>query len=94
VSLLRQQDALQDQGHCHEDQGKMNYRAVITADDGALYRRLIQDGDSGDRSKVKITGTKLGVRITITAKDVTALRASANGIMRLLAVDEKMRENG
>ena len=54
-----------------------------------LYNILSDQADKKDRSEIKIAKKKEKITFTINAKDATALRASANTIIKTLQVIEK-----
>ena len=72
----------------------MNYSSIITIkkDIDNIYDCLIQEKNTKtDRSSIKIIKHKNELSIEISAKDLTALRATQNSILKLLVVYEKIR---
>ncbi len=71
----------------------MNYHADIQVKvtKPALMKSLTPEFKEGrhDRSSVRIAKTKGGIKLSVSAKDSTALRASLNTITQLLSVYEK-----
>ncbi len=70
----------------------MKYVATIEVDKDAskLYDCLKLEDDKRDRSTVKINQEGEKLIINIEAKDATALRASFDGIIKLIITFEKM----
>jgi tRNA threonylcarbamoyladenosine modification (KEOPS) complex Pcc1 subunit len=62
------------------------FKATIEIDDTDLFKVLAAEDDlEKDRSIAKIDGKK----ITITAKDVIAFKATVNGIIKIIEAYEK-----
>ncbi len=71
----------------------MNITAVLTIEDteGSLARAFTPELShmQGKRSSVSMTHAKKQLQFTITASDTTAMRATLNGITKLMTVYEK-----
>ena len=71
----------------------MNITAVLTIDDshGLLARAFTPELSQmqAKRSSVSMTHAKKQLQFTITASDATAMRATLNGITKLITVYEK-----
>jgi tRNA threonylcarbamoyladenosine modification (KEOPS) complex Pcc1 subunit len=73
----------------------MNFTSEINAfnDINKLFDCLrVEKFIKTDRSSVKILKDETKLSIRILAKDITALRAAQNSIMKLLIVFEKMKK--
>ena len=72
----------------------MKYKIEISAegDSEILYNCFLSEASDKDRASIKITREKNSVRFKIEAKDATALKASANSIIKLLEVHEKLKD--
>jgi len=73
----------------------MNYTVQIIIDDDSkkLYECLSSDQKTKNRrSEIVIKKLNEKVKITISAKDAVALRASVGGVTSLLAVYEKTKK--
>ncbi len=70
----------------------MKYKATITASGNQelIFKAFSVEKQKTERSQLKITKIKEGVLFEITADDAVALRATINGITRLLTVAEKL----
>ncbi|EET89703.1 MAG: hypothetical protein LVQ97_02090 [Candidatus Micrarchaeales archaeon] len=60
----------------------------INKQKGITYKKIIGIGKSYKRSKIKMSENKNCVYVYIDAKDITALRASANAVLREFQVIE------
>lgn len=71
----------------------MNYSAEITIDENIdeLFDCLKIENINRERSDLKIKKTKEKLFLNITAKDATALRATFDGIIKLIITFEKMK---
>jgi|GEM_PF-1162974 tRNA threonylcarbamoyladenosine modification (KEOPS) complex Pcc1 subunit len=67
---------------------KNHIRLVVPKDPKINYKRLLNNQTNHERSNTAIKEQKETLIIEITAKDLTALRASANSILRDLQVIE------
>jgi len=62
------------------------YKATIEIDDPVLLKVLKPEGEARkDRSSTTISGNK----IMISAKDITAFKATLNGLIKLIETYEK-----
>jgi len=72
----------------------MNYRSVVIVKNGsdALFESLSPEkaGMRGDRSSMELVKKGSELRIEVTAKDATALRAILNSVARAFIIHEKM----
>lgn len=67
-----------------------NANIKISKQKGIAYKKIIGVNKSYKRSKIKISENKNCVYISIDANDITALRASANAVLRELQVIESV----
>ena len=56
------------------------------------YKKILGDSREHKRSGIKISETPVSLKIEISAKDATAMRASMNSIMRDIQVIEDAGE--
>ncbi len=71
----------------------MKHTAVFSLCDTGLYRCLSRLGESSTRrSQVRIRRQRNGLCAEIEAQDLTALRSSVLGLMKHVAVYQKMGE--
>ncbi len=72
----------------------MDYKADITVKEDAdkIYKCLLNDNISRERSSLGIKKTRGGLSIKIEAKDAVALRATINAVTQVLAVYSKMKK--
>lgn len=71
----------------------MDYKAeiVIREDPDNIYKCLLPEKISRERSALKIKKGKDGLSISIEAKDAVAFRATINAVMQALAVYSKTK---
>lgn len=69
----------------------MSYIANIEIKDKELAECFIPEQQRGNRSSLNVKKTKDGFKLEIDAKDAVALRAELNSIMKLLVVNEKIK---
>lgn len=67
---------------------KFELTIVISKEENLNYSRILNRKMRYPRSDLAIKETKDTLKITITAKDATALRASSNSVLRDLQVIE------
>lgn len=67
---------------------KISLKIILAKEPKINYARMLGKNAKHDRSAVKIKEGSKELVIEITAKDATALRASANSILRDLQVIE------
>jgi tRNA threonylcarbamoyladenosine modification (KEOPS) complex Pcc1 subunit len=67
---------------------KISLKIVLDKEPKLNYSKILGKNLGHSRSAIKITESKSALTIEITAKDATALRASANSILRDLQVIE------
>ncbi len=72
----------------------MDYSAEITARKGAdsIYKCISAESISRERSTLNLEKKGSTLVIKAEAKDATALRATLNAVMQIIAVCEKMEE--
>jgi tRNA threonylcarbamoyladenosine modification (KEOPS) complex Pcc1 subunit len=72
----------------------MKYSAQISVkgDSDKLHDCLASESMDFDRSSFKVIKTEDGIKVDITAKDSTALRATLNSITQLLMVYDKIEQ--
>jgi hypothetical protein len=70
----------------HGSKNKASFRLIIAKEPGLKYSRLLSRSKRYGRSTMKVKETSSTVTIEINATDLTALRASANSVLRDLQV--------
>lgn len=70
----------------------MRYNLILTVDDPSAFRLLEPEmrDQKRERSSIRLQKKEKKTIIDITAEDAVALRASADSIIQLLKVYEKM----
>ncbi len=71
----------------------MDFKADITVrvDADKIYKCLLNEKISRERSSLDIKKTKEGLSIKVEARDAVALRATVNAVTQVLAVYSKMK---
>lgn len=91
MPLLRGQDAFQITEDHNQSKGKMNHTAVLEVyEDPEKLLKCLAPGKL-KRASFAIKKQKDHVKINVTAKDLTALRATLNSITQLLAIYKQMQ---
>ena len=93
LPILRQQDALQAKNKSHSSKSKMSIYSLelkVKGDTKKLYESFYKKKKKRDRSSLKITKKKDHLLFKITSKDAIALKATINGVIKLLEVEEKI----
>jgi len=70
----------------------MSYKVNLDIRDKKLADCFMPEQQQGNRSSLKVTTTKDGLKLKIEAKDAVALRAELNSVMKLLVVNEKINK--
>lgn len=92
LPILRKQDTFQTAFCHHKSQGKMiSYTLELKAHGNTdeIYRCFQSEATKRDRAELEITKKDDHVVFDIKAKDITALSATINSIIKLFTVYEK-----
>ena len=94
MPLLWLKDSFQAKDHNYQSKSEMKYHLQLTINDPDVHELLEPELKRFDkvRSSIKQSKIKDGCLIEIKAKDAVALRATADSVIQLLKVYEKVVE--
>ena len=92
MPILRRKNLIQTKNNHNQNKSNMKYQTEITINDPLLYEAIKQEQTEQERAKTKFSKDKNNTKIIIQAKDLTALKAHVNSVIKMIETWEKMKK--